>query len=134
MKNYVILNDGSLTVVRSSSIAPKNTIGTLPETTPFEDFAYVTANQLENETWVVYVDQSAKSANEAQNEQQKQNDAEIEFRFKRNNLLAESDWTQLPDSPLSAGDKIAWATYRQKLRDLPSTTTNYFNVNWPETP
>lgn len=35
----------------------------------------------------------------------------------RNSELAKSDWTQLADSP---ADKTSWATYRQKLRDLPS--------------
>lgn len=41
------------------------------------------------------------------------------IRNKRNALLAESDWTQMPDSPLSVEDKALWATYRQSLRDLP---------------
>ena len=35
----------------------------------------------------------------------------------RNQELAFTDWTQLPDAPV---DKIAWATYRQSLRDLPA--------------
>lgn len=33
----------------------------------------------------------------------------------RDQELVDSDWTQLPDSPV---DKVAWATYRQGLRDL----------------
>ena len=37
---------------------------------------------------------------------------------KRNNKLKDSDWTQLPDSPLSDAKKAEWATYRQALRDL----------------
>lgn len=36
----------------------------------------------------------------------------------RNMLLVQSDFSQLPDSPV---DKQAWATYRQQLRDLPNT-------------
>ena len=39
---------------------------------------------------------------------------------KRNNKLIASDWTQMPDSPLSAEKKAEWATYRQALRDLRS--------------
>ena len=35
----------------------------------------------------------------------------------RNVQLAQSDWTQLADSP---ADKTAWAEYRQALRDLPA--------------
>lgn len=32
-------------------------------------------------------------------------------------LLWGSDWTQLPDAPLTAEQKQAWAEYRQELRD-----------------
>jgi len=42
------------------------------------------------------------------------------FRGRRNELLAESDWTQLPDAQLSAEQKAQWAAYRQALRDYPS--------------
>ena len=38
---------------------------------------------------------------------------------KRNRRLAASDWTQMPDSPLSASKKAEWALYRQALRDIP---------------
>lgn len=50
-------------------------------------------------------------------------DKEPEMRRERNALLRSSDWTQLPDVPLTT--KEAWATYRQALRDLPN------HVNWP---
>tara|TARA_R100000773_G_scaffold30015_1_gene25728 strand:+ start:1300 stop:1518 length:219 start_codon:yes stop_codon:yes gene_type:complete len=36
----------------------------------------------------------------------------------RNKLLAVSDWTVLPDSPLSESKKNEWKTYRQSLRDI----------------
>lgn len=48
-----------------------------------------------------------------------------ERRETRNSLLAESDWTQMPDSPLNDTQKTAWATYRQELRDLSG------HSNWP---
>lgn len=35
----------------------------------------------------------------------------------RNSELACTDWTQIEDAPV---DKVAWATYRQALRDLPA--------------
>ena len=41
------------------------------------------------------------------------------FREKRDRLLKASDWTQMPDSPLSESKKAEWAAYRQALRDLP---------------
>ena len=37
-------------------------------------------------------------------------------RAKRNGLLRQSDWSQLPDANV---DKAIWATYRQALRDAP---------------
>jgi hypothetical protein len=35
----------------------------------------------------------------------------------RNNKLATTDWTMISDAPT---DKVAWAKYRQALRDLPA--------------
>tara|TARA_R100001591_G_scaffold76761_1_gene84463 strand:+ start:254 stop:472 length:219 start_codon:yes stop_codon:yes gene_type:complete len=43
----------------------------------------------------------------------------IRLREYRNSLLGESDWTVMPDSPLSDSKKTEWKTYRQALRDLP---------------
>ena len=48
------------------------------------------------------------------------------LRFKRNNLLTESDWTVLPDSPIA--DKTAWQTYRTKLRDITENLTTIEDV------
>ena len=41
-----------------------------------------------------------------------------EIREKRNRYLLASDWTQMPDSPLSDEKKAEWRTYRQALRDM----------------
>ena len=49
----------------------------------------------------------------------------VENRNTRNQLLADSDWTQFNDSPLTDEAKTSWATYRTALRDLPT------NENWP---
>jgi hypothetical protein len=38
----------------------------------------------------------------------------------RNKLLAESDWTQMPDVTLTAKQKTDWLAYRQALRDFPN--------------
>ena len=40
-------------------------------------------------------------------------------RMDRDKLLAESDWTVMPDSPLSTSKQNEWKTYRQSLRDIP---------------
>lgn len=60
--------------------------------------------------------------------------AEVLLRTKRNNLLSESDWTQVPDAPLTETQKAEWRIYRQKLRDLPANTEDPRNVIWPTKP
>tara|TARA_Y100000992_G_C21157507_1_gene439333 strand:+ start:221 stop:586 length:366 start_codon:yes stop_codon:yes gene_type:complete len=61
------------------------------------------------------------------------------LRVRRNNKLAETDWTQNRDITLS--NDTDWKTYRQALRDLPSTASpkldeegNLTNVTWPTKP
>lgn len=56
------------------------------------------------------------------------------LRRERDGLLKNSDWSQLPDAPLSAQEKTDWATYRQALRDLPSNTVDPENPDWPTKP
>ena len=43
------------------------------------------------------------------------------LRIKRNFRLVQSDWSQGADVPSAI--KTAWATYRQELRELPTTVT-----------
>ena len=57
------------------------------------------------------------------------------LRDKRNNLLKQSDWTVLPDSPIA--DKTAWQNYRTELRDITNGLTTVEDVNsvtWPTKP
>lgn len=42
-----------------------------------------------------------------------------EIRYKRNELLLKSDFSQLPDAPLTSEQKKQYREYRQYLRDLP---------------
>ena len=53
-----------------------------------------------------------------------------ELRFKRNRLLAETDW--MANSDVTMTD--AWKTYRQALRDLPAKTEDPANPTWPTKP
>jgi len=39
----------------------------------------------------------------------------------RSGMLSDSDWTQMPDSPLSMEKKAEWATWRQLVRDIPNS-------------
>ena len=61
------------------------------------------------------------------------------LRIERDRILSQSDWRDLPSYP--GTDQEEWRTYRQALRDLPSTQTpeldengNLINVNWPTPP
>lgn len=56
------------------------------------------------------------------------------FRFERNRRLEMTDWTVLPDSPLSDSKIAEYKTYRQALRDLPANTTDYTNPTYPIEP
>jgi len=58
----------------------------------------------------------------------------IALRKSRDELLAASDWTQSPDSPLSEAQQQSWRDYRQALRDLPENTTDPLNPTWPTPP
>jgi hypothetical protein len=57
-----------------------------------------------------------------------------EVRQQRNELLADCDWTQLPDAPLDADAKLAWQLYRETLRMVPEQAGFPHNVTWPEEP
>lgn len=59
------------------------------------------------------------------------------IRIPRVQLLLETDWAVLPDSPLSDADKQTYIDYRQSLRDLTSTypnVTSADDVTWPTPP
>ena len=56
------------------------------------------------------------------------NRSAISRRSERDELLKDSDWTQLADKAGLADSKVTeWATYRQSLRDLPTAS------GWPYT-
>jgi hypothetical protein len=61
-----------------------------------------------------------------------QRDAEqwAAIREERNARLASSDWTQLADAPV---DDLAWAVYRQALRDI-TLQADPFGIVWPVAP
>ncbi len=56
------------------------------------------------------------------------------IRGQRNDLLAKSDWTQIPGSPLNDDKKAAWSTYRQQLRDLVIEGSCPLDFTWPTPP
>jgi hypothetical protein len=58
-------------------------------------------------------------------------EAAANVRAQRNQLLAECDWTQLPDAPV---DATAWSLYRQALRDITKQPGFPTSVTWPVKP
>jgi hypothetical protein len=52
----------------------------------------------------------------------------VRLRTKRNQLLAETDWTANSDVVMTEEMR----TYRQALRDLPANTADPVNPTWPE--
>mgnify|MGYP006203254947 CR=1 FL=1 len=75
-------------------------------------------------------------------EQQKLLDGEAmkRLRIHRDNLLKETDWVVTKASETGVAETTAWKTYRQQLRDLPSSATPELdgmfikNVTWPTKP
>jgi len=58
----------------------------------------------------------------------------IEIRQKRTKLLLDSDWTDLPNCPLSNEKKTEWQSYRTALRNFPSSISDLDNITWPVAP
>ena len=59
------------------------------------------------------------------------------IRGERDRLLTSTDWTQVSDTALTSAKVTAWATYRTKLRTLPSdqsSVTTYADITWPSQP
>ena len=77
----------------------------------------------------VEADQAAGLIAEAEQAAQMQR-----LRQQRNQMLAASDWTQMPDTPLDAESKQAWADYRQALRDITDSMSDTDGVTWPAVP
>ena len=55
-------------------------------------------------------------------------------RHRRNILLTHTDWTQMPDAPLSEAQRAAWVAYRQELRDVPTQPGFPDQIIWPVAP
>nr|WP_232613937.1 tail fiber assembly protein [Photobacterium carnosum] len=55
-------------------------------------------------------------------------------RLKRDRLIRDTDWTQMPDAPLTVEQKAEFLAYRQTLRDIPQTYDNPDDIVWPTKP
>ena len=83
------------------------------------------------------IDEQQILANELSGWEISDKEAMFQLRKQRDQLLLECDWTQGVDSPLDSTTKTAWATYRQKLRDLTSlenAPNHLLDSEWPLAP
>lgn len=55
-------------------------------------------------------------------------------RLKRDQLLAQTDYTMLADFPITGAKLAEMRAYRQALRDLPATAADPADVAWPTQP
>lgn len=96
----------------STQYIKNNSVKNIPPKPNFEcDFDFVT------ESWVPSYDKQSQ-----------------DVKSQRNLLLNNSDWTQIPNNPLTDQQKQDWAVYRQELRDVTSQSGYPFNVIWPTPP
>lgn len=63
-------------------------------------------------------------------ENKPQEEAELNIRSMRDNLLSQTDWMALSDNTLTQ----PWADYRQALRDVTSQAGFPYSVVWPTPP
>jgi hypothetical protein len=78
-----------------------------------------------------------KTQEEIENENQSQIEAKwYSARFKRNNLLKESDIEILSDKweVMDVETKSLWSNYRKQLRDIPQIFSNSDDIIWPIKP
>lgn len=59
--------------------------------------------------------------------------AELEWN-RAKQLLADSDWSMLPDIPMTSGDKALWIEYRRALREIRLQSGFPDNIIWPSKP
>jgi Phage tail assembly chaperone protein len=55
-------------------------------------------------------------------------------RTRRDQLLRATDFTQLPDYPVTAAQLAQVTAYRKALRDIPEMAENPGELVWPELP
>jgi len=118
MKYYAILSQDGFVISTSYSNIAQDSMIELPEfigTAPSEWHKY----HFQSKQWI---------------EDKPIEAIESEIKAKRKQLLFDSDWTQIPNNPLTTAQQEAWATYRQELRDIPNQSGYPYNVIWPTPP
>ena len=101
-------------IISNRSTGPNTSLDHLPDEYGYVQGAYEPQKFKWNGSKVVPIEEDSYAS--GTNEQL--------VRERRNELLLKSDWTQMPDSPLTNAKKAEWATYRQSLRDFMASYTD----------
>jgi len=129
MSYFVYLNDGGWIVSKFETEAEANNLISANDDGVMSKIAAPSDSDTVN--YLNYIDGNFVA------ETQADVDAEtlIEFRQERNKRLADTDWTQTSDSPLSETEKQNYRTLRQNLRDMPQADGfDPLNPVWPTLP
>jgi len=143
MKTYLIFENGQTVAKKRIQVTEDEAAGTLLEgqflvevsesNAPVDLFCYIDDEVKERPSstheWIDGDWVEGRTTDEIEAE------VMARVRYHRDALLEQSDWTQMPDSPLTTAKKTEWATYRQSLRDITSTqVTNEADITWPTKP
>lgn len=114
----------------ADELAPLGLIRVVRNPYPMDGYNYTEGlPELQDGVWVApWVQQPTPDREQRMTERSRT------VRNDRNNALSQCDWTQMPDTPLSAEQKAAWAAYRQALRDLTAQPTFPWEIAWPTKP
>jgi hypothetical protein len=124
------LNSNDVVVAPTKFLVPKNFTTIAPPSAPGQ-IAVFTADLRGG---VISGSWSLKSVAEPGPAPAKPTPTMGDVRATRNERLADTDWTQLSDVPLTDDERKAWTAYRQALRDLPKTAVDPAEVAWPAPP
>lgn len=135
MPFLVILSDSNVVVEKTDATPSSEIFGTDKDSLEVSDDVY---NSVEFGDWYYangyHISSDHIIFENGSFRQMTEEECWINIRDKRESILKLCDWTVLPDSPLTSAKKTAWKNYRQQLRDLPTSNTNPFNIDFPSEP
>jgi hypothetical protein len=127
MSSYAYINKDGFVVFTSSGSEPSNvsdlTVVELEQPLPPNNVNGYAQFNWESQTWI-----------DTRTDQQKYDEADFAAKEQRNKLLYSSDWTQIPNNPLTTEQQQEWASYRQSLRDITNQPGYPYNIGWPTPP
>jgi hypothetical protein len=114
----------------AEELVPLGLIRVVRNAYPMDGYNYTEGlPELQDDVWVApWVQQPTPDREKRLFERSRQ------VRNDRNSGLSQCDWTQMPDTQLSAEQKSAWGAYRQALRDVPAQSNFPWEVVWPAKP